>query len=54
MMKRSYAWMFVLLAAMSLTSCEVVGGIFKAGVWVGIIIVILVVALILWLIRRVL
>lgn len=35
-----------------LSSCEVIGGIFKAGVWSGIIIVVIVVALIIWLISK--
>lgn len=42
---------FVLLVT-TLTGCEVIGGIFEAGVWVGVIIVILVIALIIWLIRK--
>lgn len=32
--------------ALSLDSCAVIGGIFKAGVWVGVIAVVLVLALI--------
>jgi hypothetical protein len=32
------------------SGCEVIGGIFKAGVWSGIIIVVLVVVLIIWLV----
>ncbi len=39
-------------AAMTLTSCEAIGSIFKAGIWVGIIIVVAVVALVLWLIGK--
>lgn len=35
-----------------LTSCEAIGDIFKAGVWMGVIIVILVVGLIFWLINK--
>lgn len=35
-----------------LSSCEVVGGIFKAGVWTGIIAVAVVVFLIIFLISR--
>lgn len=35
-----------------LSSCEVIEGIFKAGVWSGIIIVVVVVALIIWLISK--
>ncbi|MBO9634471.1 MAG: phosphatidate cytidylyltransferase [Chitinophagaceae bacterium] len=42
----------ILLMSMGLTSCEVIGGIFKAGVWTGIIAVVLVVALIIFLISR--
>jgi hypothetical protein len=41
-----------LALALTLSSCEVVGGIFKAGIWVGIFLVVLVVALILWLVNR--
>lgn len=37
---------------MTLTSCEVVGGIFKAGFWTAIILIVLVVVIILWLVRR--
>lgn len=35
-----------------LTGCEVIGDIFEAGMWVGIIIVVAVIALILWLISK--
>lgn len=50
---KKYTYLFTLLVLMvSLSSCEVVGGIFKAGVWTGIIAVVLVVALIIWLISR--
>jgi hypothetical protein len=34
--------------AMTLSGCRVVGGIFKAGVWVGVISVVLVMGLIAW------
>jgi hypothetical protein len=34
------------------SGCEIVGGIFKAGVWSGIIIVVIVIVLIIWLIGR--
>jgi hypothetical protein len=45
-------WIFALAMAMTLSSCEVIGGIFKAGFWTAIIIVVLVVGLILWLVGR--
>ena len=35
-----------------LTGCEAIAGIFKAGVWTGIIIVVLVIALIIFLVSR--
>lgn len=35
-----------------LTSCEVVGGIFKAGIWVGVLVVVGIVALVLYLIGK--
>jgi len=43
----SLLWMISLLS-----SCEVIGGIFKAGVWVGILIVVAIIGLIVWLIGR--
>ena len=52
MKQYSLLWLLAMASAMTLTSCEVVGGIFKAGVWVGIVLVVLVVGLILWLIGR--
>jgi hypothetical protein len=35
-----------------LNSCSVVGGIFKAGVWVGVLLVIAFIALIIYLVTR--
>jgi len=44
---------FVSAALLSLLSgCEIVGGIFKAGVWSGVFIVVLVLAFIIWLVSR--
>ena len=45
---------FGLLAILiSLSSCEVIGGIFKAGVWAGVLLVVAVVAVIFFLISKV-
>jgi len=44
--------LFAMALVMSLESCRVVGGIFKAGIWVGILLVVLVVGVILWLVGR--
>lgn len=35
-----------------LSSCEAIASIFKAGVWVGILIVVVIIAIILWLIGK--
>lgn len=53
-MKNNYAGFTILIAlATTLTSCEMIGGIFKAGMWVGVIIVVAIIALVLWLISKV-
>lgn len=42
----------VVLLAMSVAGCEVVGGIFKAGLWVGIIMAVLILALVMWIVGK--
>jgi hypothetical protein len=42
----------LLVLTIGLSSCEAIAGIFKAGIWTGVIGVALVVFLILWLIGR--
>jgi len=42
----------VLLLAVVVSGCSVVGGIFKAGFWTGIIIVVLIVAALLFLVAK--
>lgn len=54
MTKRIHLWLLALLTTFTFSSCELIGGIFKAGLWAGIIIVIIVVALIIWVIRKIL
>jgi len=51
-MKRFNLIALLALSTTLLTSCEVIGGIFKAGVWSGIIVVVIVVALLIWLISK--
>lgn len=51
---KKFTFTFALIAVMlSLQSCEIVEGIFKAGFWAGIILVVLVVVLIFWLIAKI-
>jgi hypothetical protein len=52
-MKRSYLIPAFLLMTMGLSSCAIVEGIFKAGVWVGVLAVVAVIVLIIFLITRV-
>jgi hypothetical protein len=47
-----YLWLCLFAVVVSFSSCEVIGGIFKAGFWTAIIIVVVVIALILWLVGR--
>jgi len=51
-MKNLQLGLLLAFAVMMLSSCEVVGGIFKAGVWVGVLAVAFVIVIILWLIGR--
>ena len=51
---KHFSYFFVLLffSAVALTGCEVIGDIFKAGVWTGVLLVILVIGIIVWLLTR--
>jgi len=42
----------IFMASLMFSSCEVIGGIFKAGVWTGILIVAAIIGLIIFLISR--
>lgn len=52
-MKRYSLIALIVASTTLLTSCEVIGGIFKAGVWSGIIVVVIVIALVLWLLSKI-
>lgn len=51
-MKAFYSFLLLLLITFSFSSCAAIGGIFKAGVWVGVIIVVAIIALIIFLVTR--
>ena len=54
-MKFLSSWILLLstlLMALSLSGCEVIGDIFKAGMWTALILIVLVVLLITWLFRK--
>jgi len=42
----------VLFATVALPGCEVMEGIFNAGVWVGVILVLAVIGIIVWLVSK--
>ncbi len=50
---KKYISLLLLFFVTMLSSCEVVGGIFKAGMWTSVIIIVAVVALILFIVSRV-
>ncbi|WP_169306788.1 hypothetical protein [Pedobacter polaris] len=52
-MRRYIPLAAIALLCTTLTSCELVEGIFKAGVWVGVIVVVIILALIIWLVSKV-
>ena len=42
----------ILAITISLSSCEVIGGIFKAGMWVGVLAVVGIIALVLYFVGK--
>lgn len=44
--------LLIVLLAVSAAGCELIGGIFKAGVWVGVIGVVLVAVLVVWIVAK--
>ncbi len=48
-MKRFTVPVFLFLLATGLTGCDVIGGIFEAGVWTGFLLVAVGIAVLLWL-----
>lgn len=48
----SSLWLLMIVSLVGLSSCEVVGGIFKAGMWTSVILIVIVVAIVLWLLGR--
>lgn len=47
------ALVIVMLMPFIFTGCELVGDIFEAGIWIGVIGIALLVALVLWIIRKI-
>ena len=51
-MKRIAFYSLLCMVCFLLSSCAVVGGIFKAGVWVGILIVVFIIAIIVFVVSK--
>lgn len=52
-MKRfDYSWIILFVLATTVSSCELIGDIFQAGMAVGIIVIVAIIALIIWLVGR--
>ncbi len=52
MSKLNLRLVLILMLVISLSSCQAIGDIFKAGVWFGVIGVVVVVAIIIWLVSK--
>jgi len=50
---KNFLYPVLLFVTVSLSSCELIGDIFKAGVWVGVLIVVAIIGLVIYLISRV-
>ncbi|MBD1427788.1 hypothetical protein [Sphingobacterium arenae] len=51
-MKRISQVLFLSLTLVLFNSCAVIEGIFKAGVWVGILFVVAIIAVVIWIISK--
>lgn len=49
---KKYAYLPLLAMIVSLSSCKIIGGIFKAGVWAGVLLVLVVIALIIFILAK--
>ncbi|MDP9042037.1 MAG: phosphatidate cytidylyltransferase [Bacteroidota bacterium] len=49
---KKFLSLLAVISLLFLSGCAVVGGIFKAGVWVGVLIVLFIIGIIIWLVTR--
>lgn len=52
-MIRNACYLSLLFIVSLLAGCQIIGGIFKAGVWVGVLMVVVVIAVIVFIIRAI-
>jgi cytosine/uracil/thiamine/allantoin permease len=51
-MKKLFSYLLIILLSVFMSSCQVIGDIFKAGIWVGVLIVVAIIGLIIFLVTR--
>jgi hypothetical protein len=49
---RSYVSMLLILLMFTMSSCEIIGDIFEAGMWTALIIIVLIIALVGWIFSK--
>lgn len=49
---RPYLMTLLVLLTFTMSSCDVIGNIFEAGMWTALIVIVLVILLIVWIFRR--
>lgn len=49
---RSYVSMLLIMLMFTMSSCELIGDIFEAGMWTALIIIVLIVALVGWIFSK--
>jgi hypothetical protein len=50
---KAYFAVLLVLFTFTLSSCEVIGDIFKAGMWTSVILIVIVVLIIIWILRAI-
>jgi len=50
---RAYFVALMVLLTFTLSSCELIGDIFKAGMWTAVILIVIVVLIIMWILRKI-
>jgi len=51
-MNQTIAFTLLLISTTMLAGCELVGDIFEAGVWMGVILVVVIIGLVVWFFSR--
>jgi hypothetical protein len=50
---RPYLMSILIVLTLTLSSCEVIGDIFEAGMWTALIIIVIIVLIVTWLFRKI-